>query len=480
VQGSAEAQANRSRLHRAKAQALDRVTGALEDGCRRRGGGVFNDGEGEHGVRGKLHKIKVLKRGVFGQDEEDEVEFDLDSLSDDGAGSHGHAGGNAKKAKKGGKSSKGKERLGGESFFIGREFTTSAEMLGRRSAKAISDGPVFDEPFGDSAAAGPSAAPLSRSNTGAGPSSGSPAEPTRPAMTTHSTQDTFVTARTEFTHSASASSSRIDLPEADDHEPPHPSGSTSSLIVNRSLRRQSKASSLQPLLGEGLGDATPSTNHEMDEAAIGNISPTGLKRLKSAIRKPATTVGHGRAPDTNERERGQRSKSVSFPFDPVQAMDVAVAHQPPRQGDKPPKDPEAVLARDGDEAQGTSAGAQEATLREDEWDDEEDPTAVSVLKRGELPRLGSRAQLTTDRMLVKIGEHRDEGLEGFDEAKQVRHPPTMLLTPATEPLPPSRPIRRVHRRLATGSGTAVQGARKWAAVGAAVELTGRATPSSAG
>jgi hypothetical protein len=155
--------------------------------------------------------------------------------------------------------------------------------------------------------------------------------------------------------------------------------------VNRSLTRQSKASSLQPLLGEGIGDAGPPKSHDVDEAAFGSISSTGLKRLKSAIRKPATTVGQGRAPDANGRERGIRSKSVSFPFDPVQAMDAAVAHQPPRQGDKPPKDPETVLAREGDAAQGTSAGAQEETLREDEWDDdEEDLTPVSVLRRGEL------------------------------------------------------------------------------------------------
>lgn len=383
---SAEAQAKRSRIHRAKAQALERITGALEDGRRRRGSGMFDGGEEEHGLRGQLHRIKVLKRGVFGQEEEDEVEVDLDGLSEHGVDLRGHANGHSKKARKKGKGGKGKEKWDGESFFIGREFTTSAEMLERRSAGAISDGPVFDEPFDepfdDAAGAGPSTGSPNGSSQRTSPPRGRP--PARPAITAHSTQDTFVTARTEFTHSPSASSSRIDLPEPDDHEPPRPSGSTPSLVVHRSLTHQSKASSLQPLLGEGIGDDGPSRNHEMDEAAFGSISSTGLKRLKSAIRKPATTVGQGRTPDVNGREHVLRSKSVSFPFDPVQAMDAAVAHQPPRQGDRPPKDPEAVLAREGDDAQGTSAGAQEATLREDEWDDEEeDLTPVSVLKRGE-------------------------------------------------------------------------------------------------
>lgn len=38
---------------------------------------------------------------------------------------------------------------------------------------------------------------------------------------------------------------------------------------------------------------------------------------------------------------------------------------------------------------------------------------VIYLLRGEWTRL------TSDRMLVKVGYHRDEGMDGFDEAKQV-------------------------------------------------------------
>jgi hypothetical protein len=51
-------------------------------------------------------------------------------------------------------------------------------------------------------------------------------------------------------------------------------------------------------------------------------------------------------------------------------------------GNKPPADPDDVLAREGEEAAGTSAGAQEAALEDDEWDQEDAVELGGVVMRG--------------------------------------------------------------------------------------------------
>lgn len=89
------------------------------------------------------------------------------------------------------------------------------------------------------------------------------------------------------------------------------------------------------------------------------------------------------------QQGGMRSKSVTFPVDPASIMGE---QKQPQAGDKPPEDPEAVLARAGTEAEGTSAGAQESALEDEDWDEGQVGRRVhDVLLRGESDHATRRA-----------------------------------------------------------------------------------------
>lgn len=340
--------------------------------------GAFEGAE-EGRIRGQLSKIRILKRGKFGEDVEEEIDFDMDTFERD----H-HLWNKGKKKQHTGK---GKEKWEGESFDIGREFIAPKRVISSDPEEMEQD-----EVEG---------------NAIAGPSTTNK----RPGMTARSTQESFVTARTEFTASTAASS-RVNLPitngatdveDSDDHS-----------MADRVDTRRSGSSSVQPLIGDAP-DRPNGTLHDK-ELAYASLGSSGLKRLKSAIRRPsnAMTTLSGQAASTRGKVPQNRSKSVTFPVDPVNREDEETELE---LGNKPPANPGEVLARAGEDAEGTSAGAQEAALNDDEWDEDEEIRLGDVILRGAFSAVDG--VLMADRMLVKVGYHRDEGLDGFDEAKQV-------------------------------------------------------------
>ncbi|EIW73527.1 hypothetical protein TREMEDRAFT_25253, partial [Tremella mesenterica DSM 1558] len=106
-------------------------------------------------------------------------------------------------------------------------------------------------------------------------------------------------------------------------------------------------------------------------------------------------------------EAPTKSKSVQFPVNPVNVVQEGEGEIKPRKGNKAPVDPEVVLSREGDEAEGTSAGAA-VDLAENDEDEGE------VVSPGEV--------IMRDRMLVGVGYHHEEPLPFFDEAQQRRNP----------------------------------------------------------
>jgi hypothetical protein len=377
---STQVQAKQSRLHRVRLEALNKINGVLEaGGSRRKGsvGGAF-EGDNEEGrIRGRLHKIRVLRRGRFGEDVEEEFEFDpaeIEGRDGDLSQPHGFSLHRSKNKGKG----KGKEKWEGESFDIGREFTTSSRFL-----KQQPDGPedgyaLVEEPQEVGRDQASSARPSNKSK--------------RPTVTPQSTQESFVTARTTFTHSPASTTSRLHIP-SDPSNGHHAESSRSVSSGVDHAPRHSQDSSSHPLLGEGADDSLgPRTEHRgRDDSTQGSVEPKRLKRLKSAIRKsgPNTTLTMpAMSKNSPAGQGGMRSKSVTFPVDPVSVMGE---EQQAQAGDKPPEDPEAVLAREGSEAEGTSAGAQESALEEEAWDEEETGRGVhDVIMRGETISTASR------------------------------------------------------------------------------------------
>ncbi len=107
-------------------------------------------------------------------------------------------------------------------------------------------------------------------------------------------------------------------------------------------------------------------------------APAGLKtRLKSAIRLQSSPDIDRKASKT----KLDKAKTVQFPLDPVQrGIDDENEGDVVRKGNKKPVDPEDVLSREGEDAAGTSAGAAEEALQDDE--DEEVLLPGEVIMRG--------------------------------------------------------------------------------------------------
>lgn len=340
LETSSEVRAKRSRLHRARAEALHRIHGAVEVAHRNRSSNGALEGPDEGRIRGGLNKIRIRKRGTFGHDVEEEIDFDMDDMtSEHNTWGRKHKG-------------KGKAAWIGESFDIGREFIAPTRIVSTNQEE------INEEEYNGNAIAGPSS-PLQR-----------------PKMTPRSTQETFVTARTQL--SSVSGSSRTAQPTWDARSTGADESSYHT-TTERVNTRRSNSSSTQPLLSEN-GHAGGQV-----EDNRGSLGSAGLKRLKSAIRRPSnshtTPAGPSSTVPMRSKVNPSRSKSVSFPVELVHTVDGEARLS---QGNKPPADPDDVLAREGQEAEGTSAGAQEAALNEDLWDDEEVVEPGDVILRGDI------------------------------------------------------------------------------------------------
>lgn len=451
VLNSKEAEIKKRRFRQLRKTALRKIKLVDEEG-RRRGSRDFPNGFGEgsshhrhhngHGdghsgeVRRMVHRIRLRRRGHSGEVIDEDLDFDLeldsdsDSSSEDEDEGRGHPSRssrkNTKKKKKKKKQKKNwtdwKEVWVGESFNIGQEFVSSRSQPSGSSSFGPLESPspstrleeegtdedlVVDSPLEYSGS------PFASSSAGVNDK--------RPSYTSKSTQETFVTARTEL--SELASTSTVNLPQSQDdnadlHQGNH--SDTASLVQPVNLRN-SQSSSVRPLWNgperhSASDDQTtyPDSPISMKSRSRRDGSASPMTRLKSAIRKPHTLVDR---PSTSPRDEHpfmplNKSKSVQFPMNPVQEPGSHSPNAPVRTGElagnKEPAAPEAVLAREGTRAAGTSAGAAEEAMHEqeeDEEDDEDDILPGDVIMR--------------DRMLVRVGYHRDDGLAFYDEATQV-------------------------------------------------------------
>lgn len=287
------------------------------------------------GVRRAIRRIRIRRRRADG--EEVEEDFDLRDSDDEEDGRGLKRFGKKKKEKR-------KDVWVGESFDIGREFR-------------ITPGTIPEEDLTESV------------------------NPARPATSRHTTQDTFVTARTQLSATTSRSS----------HVPPEVASSSSSVDQPFLAKQNSQGSSMQPLISTMNGE----DEEDEDDKPLSMKTASGLrKRLKSAIRRPPTTstiISPPRRMSTVDSPRPARdpkgAKSVQFPVDPVtkrhsEGAGAGVGAEPPRKGNKAPASPGDVLSREGDEVAGTSAGAVEEALGDEE--EEDDFTPGSVILRGEL------------------------------------------------------------------------------------------------
>lgn len=287
--------------------------------------------DGRRGVRRAVHRIRA---GRAGDTNEFDLDDDSDSDDDDGAGPSARHG----------KKQKRKDVWIGESFDIGQEFRILPGTT--EDAQAAAEAP-----------------------------------PTRPPNSTQTTQESFYTARTEF---------------SDAVEPPEPDGSPHGLNNgNTPDTRRSQSSSMQPLLPDVLAaeakeaSSAASPSRTLHSAVKPMKSALDMKSLKSALRRPRTSH-NGRAATAAELDGASsnrrsaagkgRSKSVQFPMDPVQSPTVPYTES---RGDEEPVDPQEVLSRRGEEAEGTSHGAVEEAIGEDEVEEEEFVPIGQVIMRGE-------------------------------------------------------------------------------------------------
>ncbi|WWD18499.1 hypothetical protein CI109_102951 [Kwoniella shandongensis] len=424
VVNSKEVEEKRRRFRDLRKGAIRRLRGGGEDGDFG-GEGLADfggDNEGGGRVRGVVRRIKVRRRGRDGEEVEEELDLDDDPEL-------GHDGKNSSKQKK-----TRKDVWVGESFDIGREFIARSVQSGERPP------------------------PVNRGESGAsdrnqGQSNGEGSTPrqvvSRPPVSTRTTQETFVTARTRLSSGvpgASRSSLSLDTPaEGGYNLNPNPQaslGTSPSTMASLPLPRprNSQSSSVQPLVSSPIEEegessyATASLPGKKGRFSSGKTvatSPGISTRLKSALRHTSKSdIKTNQSIVSNEREQplprvkngaGKygKSKSVQFPVDHAEVLSSTdlTANSGPRElikrkGNKEPADPEDVLSREGDEAAGTSAGAVEEAMEEeadDQWEEQKRPGEVIMRERA-------------DRMLVRVGYHREDNVSGFNEASQRRNP----------------------------------------------------------
>jgi hypothetical protein len=319
--------------------------------------GSFGTTDDRRGVSKVVHRIRVRRRNKHGEEVEEDVEFE--EHSDEESGRFSKLKGKKKQGRK--------DVWVGESFDIGQEFAVPA---GR------------DRHEGD----GPTANGIDHEDASV---KGGDDEPNRPAPSRATTQETFVTARTQVSHANDSSSMLANLDQdLDDSSPPlgrddfaAERASTLSLPVHP---RNSQGSSIQPLISNEPHRYTTDETNEGRDMVTPVKKPPGFKnRFKSAVKQSpggSTELRSIASPEAGRRaltEPRHRSKSVQFHVNPV--TQGGGDREPPRKGNKQPADPIEVLEREGDAVAGTSAGAVEATVEEDAA---EVPMAGSVIMRG--------------------------------------------------------------------------------------------------
>ncbi|WVO12653.1 hypothetical protein L204_100258 [Cryptococcus depauperatus] len=242
----------------------------------------------------------------------------------------------------------------------------------------------------------------------------------RPPISTHTTQETFFTARTEFTNgesSQTASRSSSTVHETGDgliHENESLNASLHgpTATYNGSPNTHfSLNSSIRPLIEPDGNDDSLVNNKgkETIRSRVASLNSTMPKKLKSALRYNSrqelraqpVQIGH----KSSEGPPG-KPKSVQFPIDNVHVISPVI--QESGNDKNMPANPVSVLSREGEETQGTSAGA-----TEDAMSSQDDTKGAGDI-------------VLRDRMIVRIGYHREDGLKAFDEATQRRSPCSRL------------------------------------------------------
>lgn len=380
VANSDEVQEWRRRFKALRNRALRRIRG--EDDVGSGGSELFHDDGSPRGVSGTVRKIRVRRRGKNGEDimEDVDLESDREDSLDEDVGEERHYLRRATKKKK----KKRKDVWVGESFDIGREFFSAPKST--KDDTSAPDGFV-DQPISDTAIA-----------------------PKRPTNSSRSTVETFVTARTAMSGSAGPSKSTLSLDTENSvengyplgDEPPPSTNGNSSLAPPPLQIRSSQSSSLQPLIGDKFEDGiegsakSPKGRRLVQDRATSMSTPTGLRRrLKSAIRKTPPLPNRAASSSVKSALNGSetpkylngRTKTVHFPIaQPHHQLSRATLGdgERPRRGNKNPVDPDAVLAREGDDAAGTSSGAADKAMNHETDDDVvDDVSPGEVIMRGE-------------------------------------------------------------------------------------------------
>lgn len=360
-----EVQEKRERLRELRRKTMGRLRG-LEEEARELGDRHTRRKLGTVGVKTMAQTIRVRRKGRHGEEVEEELDL-ADGFSgseeSESEGYHRYLHRRRKNWRK--------EEWVGDSFDIGREFVSK----GKRVA---SPAPSLD---------------TSRDQPESSKTAGR-----RPSYRTNSTQETFTTARTQLssgTTGARASGSTLDDHTTDENargyappEAPPPGSSNASLVPE-----YSQTSSHQPLLPDSGDDshAGPSKRNSPANTLDRNTQDSIKKRLKSAMRRPSALASRSelesKGSDSQKRTKKglNKSKSVQFPVDPVQPAILQDAEDLTRnrKGNKAPADPEDVLAREGDEAAGTSHAAVEEALEESEYAEDEPVLVGEIIMRGE-------------------------------------------------------------------------------------------------
>jgi hypothetical protein len=362
VTNSTEVEKHRRNLGAMRRAAIGKMQGAI----RRREEEDSGFGEGSEGgqgrIRGVVRRVRV-KRFRQGK----EVVEDVEIPSDESEGEveqtrHWYGVGKGKKKMR-------KDVWVGESFDIGREFVPAPQSSDPAANGAI---PVIELPQNGS---------LLKDVI----------LPRRPAVSKHSTQETFFTARTE----ASSLQGSTNLQDITGHDIGSEITGGSPLSLPLELNnRTSQSSSMHPLLPTSPDqhlDGDPLSRPGSSRDADHSPSSRFRRRLKSAMRKPPEEPSPGSAssqrlvfPKTPKIKSG-KPKTVQFPVDlddRGQVSDGEVDARP-LKGNKRPVDPGEVLAREGDDVAGTSAGAVEEAMEDEDSGDDDVPLPGEVIMRGE-------------------------------------------------------------------------------------------------
>lgn len=321
----------------------------------------------------------ALKIRVTGLDRDEDREENLGPESDHESETYGP------------QTTVGKEVWFGESFDIGREFVSEGfdndepSLLATRDRQAVRRSGSMD-----------------RNRTQKHTQHQRHLVPHRPSNATRSTEETFFTARSRNSKGEPNSLSRFSTSTSD--RPAHCrvmiessiDGCPTPALEHTPDTQLSPSSSVQPLIRSTQNHADqrppqwtgPNTKKGKGPADQSVSSSTFAvpQKLKSAFRHASESpVGGAVELPGIDKSRAtdlpQRSKSVQFPMDPTHPVASETGKMKVR-GRNIPVDPNTVLSRAGEEAQGTSSGAAADAMAEE--DKPQEPLALqgNVLYKG--------------------------------------------------------------------------------------------------